>query len=269
VSKGAEKNSVRHLSETFFSDIRSKIDIDATIDYYIAQLYLANTDWPQSNVELWKLKSDTAKWRYFFFDSDASMEWNNEDHLTEYNNDIDDYQRYDDFCTIILKTLMNNKTFRELFFARFYNHISTTFGADRVMNLVTYFEKLYAPLVPEQIYRWHNPVDYLQWERKVDWLKTYAIQRPLLIMEQLKRNFGNPFVIYPNPSNGMFFLNLLVSTETVHIKICSMKGDYLFDSPFPVSQNTVIPVNTGLPPGMYLIQITTDHQVFTDKITIQ
>jgi CotH kinase protein/Lamin Tail Domain/Secretion system C-terminal sorting domain/Chitobiase/beta-hexosaminidase C-terminal domain len=256
-------------SETFFNDISTKIDIDAIIDYYIAHLYLANTDWPQSNVELWKLKSDTARWRYFFFDSDASMEWQNEDHLTEYNNDIDDYQRYDDFCTIILKTLLNNKTFRELFFARFYNHMSTTFSADRVINTVTHFEKLYAPMVPEQIYRWHNPGDYFKWQKKVDWLKTYALQRPLMIMEQLKRNFGNPFVIYPNPSNGMFFLNLLVSTETVHIKICSMKGDYLYESTFPVSQNTVIPIHTGLPPGMYLIQVRTDHQVFTDKIIIQ
>jgi len=256
-------------SEAFFNEISTKIDIDAIIDYYIAQLYFANADWPESNVELWKIRSDTAKWRYFFFDTDASMLWVNEDHLTEYNNDIEDYQRYDDFSTIIMKTLMNNKTFREQFFAKFYHHMSTTFSIDRVTKAVTYFEKRYAPMVPEHIYRWHNPIDYLNWQKNVDWLKTYALQRPLMIMEQLKRNFGNPYTLYPNPSNGLFFLNMLISTKTLNVKISSVKGDCLYESSFPGSQSSAFPIEAGLPRGMYLIQVRTDHQVFTDKIIIQ
>ena len=54
--------------------ISSHIDIDNIIDYYCAQLFLANTDWPHNNVKYWKAQ-DGGKWRWLFFDCDECMSY--------------------------------------------------------------------------------------------------------------------------------------------------------------------------------------------------
>jgi hypothetical protein len=256
-------------SEGFYREMEGRMDLNNLIDYYIAQLYFANTDWPLSNVELWKLKNDTAKWRYFFFDSDASMVWLNEDHLTEYNNDIEELQRYPEFCTVILKTLMNNDLFRTRFFRKYHDHMNTTFSTDRVWEAIDRFERKYAPLVPEHIYRWHNPADYAKWEEHVDWLRSFALQRPLYIAEQLLRNFGKPFIIYPNPGRGDFTVELVVPAESVTIRVLAVSGELLGYRTFTNVQGTSVPVSIGLPPGLYVLQVITNDLLYSDKLVIQ
>jgi hypothetical protein len=253
----------------FYTEISKRIDIDAMIDYYIAEFYIANTDWPFSNVELWKLKSDTAKWRYFFFDSDASLMWINDDHLTEYNNSIPDYQRHPDFCTFILKSLLDNNEIRNLFFQRFHHHLSTTFRTDRVMNEISRLEKIYAPLVPEHIYRWHNPIDYKKWQINIASLRTFAMLRPGILYDQLTQNFGNPYVVFPNPGNGDFTLQFILNVPSANISIYSISGVLLKVFSFPALNTETLPIQTNLPSGLYLMKVVAGNFAFTEKLIIQ
>jgi hypothetical protein len=255
-------------SDGFYEQFDKLIDLNCLIDYYVAQLFFANMDWPQSNVELWRTRSDTAKWRYFFFDSDASMQWVNYDHLSEYNNDIDDLQRFDDFSTVILKVLMRNDQFRKLFFQKFHYHLSTTFITERVTEAIRHFESKYAPLIPDHIYRWHNPVDYAKWQENIGWLKTFAVQRPLYMREQLQRNFGNPYVVYPNPCQGSFSIEFVNPVESVHIRIFSVKGDLV--KQWQVNLNDFsVHYQTALPPGLYILQVVSASNSFSEKLIIQ
>lgn len=41
-------------SDAFYHDVSRLIDLDNFIDYHIAQIYIANTDWPANNVALWR-----------------------------------------------------------------------------------------------------------------------------------------------------------------------------------------------------------------------
>ena len=43
-----------------------RLDIDNVIDYYCAQLFFANTDWPNNNIKYWKTE-ENGKWRWLFF----------------------------------------------------------------------------------------------------------------------------------------------------------------------------------------------------------
>jgi hypothetical protein len=253
-------------SEGFYDEINSKIDIAGLVDYFIAELYLANTDWPISNIEMWKINSDTARWRYFFFDTDYCLEWLTHDHLFEYNNNIEDYQRYPEFSTLVLKTILKNRQFREQFIAMFYHHLATTFSTDRVIDEINRFEQKYAPMVPEHIYRWHDPVDYPKWNEHIAWLKRYAMQRPLIVAEQLQRNFGNPFTLFPNPCHGDFQVVLLRSVEKVTVKAYSLKGQLL--NQWTVTNNPLF-IKTGLPQGFYLLQIVAGGMIYYDKLIVQ
>jgi hypothetical protein len=54
----------RDLSiESNYNIIKSKIDLDNYLDYHIAEMFFANTDWPGNNFEIWKKTSPNPKWR--------------------------------------------------------------------------------------------------------------------------------------------------------------------------------------------------------------
>lgn len=256
-------------SEDFFDALDSYVDVDAMIDYYIAELYIANTDWPSSNLELWKLKNDTARWRYFFFDSDASFMWINDDQLSEYNNTMPDYQRHPEYCTIIMRTALNNKEFRDRFFREFHYHLSTTFSTEKVINEINRLEKKYAELMPEHIYRWNNPTNYNKWLMNVASLRTFAMQRPSYLHKQLVQNFGNPYILYPNPGKGDFSLQFVGDVSFASVRIYTVNGVLLQTFSFPNINASEINISSHLSSGIYVVSVTTDSYVFTEKLVVQ
>jgi len=256
-------------SDNYYELVAENVDIAGLIDYYIAQFYFANYDWPGSNLELWKLKSENARWRYFFFDSDAAFAWVNYDHLSEYNNSIEEYQHSPEFALVLLKNLLKNNMFREEFYGKFYSHLNTTFKADRVISVINHFESLYSLLIPDHVYRWHNPVDYRKWKENIDWIKLFAIERPLILTDQLQRNFGEPFVLFPNPSDGNFSIRFFFPISSLTIKIWSIKGQLLGYHKFTNLTDMKADVNSGLPQGLYLIQFITNENSFVKKLIVQ
>jgi hypothetical protein len=256
-------------STDFYANIDQRIDLDALIDYFVAQFYFANADWPVSNIEFWKFTAETSKWKLFFYDSDACMVWLNFDHIADYGQDMDDYQKFPEFSTFLLRSLLRNNQFREEFTQKYYHHLGTTFSADPVIKLINHFEKIYAPLVPEHIYRWNNPVDYTKWEENVDWLKEFAMRRPMVVAEQLQNNFGNPFIIYPNPTEGNFYVDFYGAVEPTMLKVYSIKGELLKQLQVPLNQSDPLRFGLDLPPGLYILQVTVYNMVFTSKLIIQ
>jgi hypothetical protein len=57
--------------DAYFSYVADHIDINEYINYNIAQIYLANYDWPSINTYVWKPKQG-GKWRWVLFDTDGS-----------------------------------------------------------------------------------------------------------------------------------------------------------------------------------------------------
>lgn len=59
------------------------MDMQSYIEYFAAEIYIANTDWPEFNQAMWRTKykaNDTysdCKWRWILFDVDKSMEVKN------------------------------------------------------------------------------------------------------------------------------------------------------------------------------------------------
>lgn len=56
----------------FYDKLSQIMDIDEYIDYQIIQQYLANTDWVNNNVKLWR-KKDGGKFRWFLYDVDFGL----------------------------------------------------------------------------------------------------------------------------------------------------------------------------------------------------
>ncbi|MDO9629383.1 MAG: CotH kinase family protein, partial [Acholeplasmataceae bacterium] len=65
-----------------YKHVQTKIDVDNLIDYYIAELYFGNVDWPQNNVLYWRKNVNfnpnapyghDGRWRWVVYDVDASF----------------------------------------------------------------------------------------------------------------------------------------------------------------------------------------------------
>ena len=56
-----------------YNYILESLDIDNYIDYQIAQMFFANSDWPSNNVKLWRPNNANGKWRWIFYDLDAGL----------------------------------------------------------------------------------------------------------------------------------------------------------------------------------------------------
>ena len=87
-SKNYEALKKFFQTNTFFDaanyeNAKSMMDIENFIDFQIAHIFVGNIDWPQNNVRLWRLKTESVsgnqnfgndgKWRWIFFDADRSL----------------------------------------------------------------------------------------------------------------------------------------------------------------------------------------------------
>lgn len=255
--------------KTVYDELKNRMDISNTIDYFVAQIYFANSDFPNLNLALWKAKNTPEiPWRYLFYDCDACMMQAQYNILLEYMTTLDEYYRYDDWATVIFKNLLKNQEFKNQFHARFLALLETTFSPGNVIQIIDDFTRTYEPLVHEHTMRWHNPSDIQQWYYNVDGLKSFAMHRPAELLEQLDKYFGNPFHLSPNPSNGCFKIHLHdISFKPSAIKILDMNGRTVYQWQ-PVSFAETISINTSLSNGFYILQLDTQSYVFSEKLII-
>ncbi len=253
-------------SETFYEEAEQYFNLSEVQDYYIAELFFANVDFPSNNLKLWRIKSDTAKWHYFFFDMDGSLFRTNFDHLTDYNNTFENTQRYPEYTTKIFRALIHNPQFRREFTAKFYSHLQTTFSTNNFIEAVSNFEELYTPLVAEHTYRWHTPTDFLKWQENVDILSLFAVQRQQVVSEQLYDNLGNPFILYPTVTESGFYINSSTEPENSHLEIYSLTGQMVYSQDLTSSLEWI---QFNGSQGLYLVKIQMNNMVFSDRIIVK
>lgn len=251
-----------------FSEVKKMIDLDNYIDVHIAQLYLANYDWPRNNVRYWRERSEDGSWRWMFFDCDFCMSDIQYNQLSSY---VDGEPRFEE-STWLVRHLLKNDKFREQFVQRFMHHLSTTFEPGRVTGIINDFKSRYAPMVSEHIDRWGMPESYAAWENNVNELEYFALKRPLHMVNKLVEMYGNPFMIYPNPASSQ--VNIVmngVEEIPLDIKIINMHGQTVMQRSYGSAQGMSSgPVDiSSLAHGMYILQLQYGTLVFNDKLVVQ
>jgi hypothetical protein len=251
----------------YYESVAERIEIDNFIDYHIAQLYLANFDWPNNNVRLWRPKTETGKWRWFFFDCDACMIKYSSVQLYEYTSAEDDP---DNLSTILLRNLLKNSDFRSKFISRFLYHINTTFEPSRVMTFVDQFQDLYAPMTAEHIARWRTPPTSNHWMEAIKHMRVFTLQRPVEMLDQLTNAYKMPFVLYPNPATDVVQIKTGISGELpVIIRFFNARGQLVLERHKQPNESELLPVSVSqLPVGLYLVQIQYGNLIFHEKVVV-
>jgi hypothetical protein len=257
-------------NEHDYKEICGVVDIQNFIDHHIAVFYFSNKDYANNNVKLWKPRDSDGKWRQLFFDCDACMSMINYDPVSEYTNDSEYLPIRQDWMIYVFARLLENQEFRDEFYTRSCNLLNSTFHPDTVIQMIEQYKSLYRPLMQEHIYRWNIPNSMHKWEYNTSILNRFALQRPPRFLMQMIKNFGNPIVIYPNPSDGNFYVkSLMEGSNVLNISITSVSGGCLYSENISFSGGTDIPVSVNLPGGVYLLSLRNEHMIFTEKLFIR
>ncbi|NNK79851.1 MAG: T9SS type A sorting domain-containing protein, partial [Flavobacteriales bacterium] len=258
-----------------YEEVLDELDMDNFIDYFIAQLYFANFDWPFVNIRYWKSQADEARWRWIFHDCDRCMLEHEFDHLDNFIQQTSLLETEPEWATILFNELLDNDGFRNEFVQRFIFHLSTTFQADRVLSKIDQLEDIYEPLMAEHNNRWNYPGSVNFWQASVDEMRAFVIRRPAVMTQQLLDYFGKRYSIYPNPvAQSRGFVNLdMEYTEGVDaaVQLFSTMGELVLDldlGEFSSDEHPRIPIDK-LNPGLYIVRIEYGVLLFYDKMIIE
>ena len=244
--------------------ISSHIDIDNIIDYYCAQLFLANTDWPHNNVKYWKAQ-DGGKWRWLFFDCDECMSYEYYNLMADLINEQNTSQDFDEWSIFIIRQLFRNNNFREQFRRRFEILLSSTFSTPNLIQHIKEMEKLYKAEVLEHQLRWNMPDNSNAWFEAVESLYAFASIRPHVMRQLLTDYLGKPFSLYPNPSKGYFKLEMHTDMKVENITILNSMGQSIYSH--NGSCNKPIDIR-HLSAGVYVVQVRFEERLYKEKLMI-
>lgn len=197
-------------SPTFFKGLKQQIDLKSYIDYYAAQIYIANTDWPGNNIRWWRYKGDNkepmtatgytdGRWRWLMYDVDGAGRG---------AGNIPDKGKYDfnmlqfataengpewpnpEWSTSILRKVLQNPEFRELFITRFSDLLNSTFRSKRIIAIIREAEAAIAAEMPQQVARWKEPKSMRRWYKSINRLASFFYKRPKYQWQHLEEFFN-------------------------------------------------------------------------------
>lgn len=179
---------------TNYNTLAEKIDIENFTDYQIAEVFCANSDWPNKNLKLWRNRvaytpsaplGHDGRWRWMLYDVDISLGAHNPASHDNLSSAVADGE-----TTKVLFSLIQNTAYREFFISRFADLLNTTFLPAHSDTVLTSYKARYELGMPDHINRWKAPATLNDWNTNVNVIKTFISQRPGYVRGHLRNRFN-------------------------------------------------------------------------------
>jgi hypothetical protein len=194
---------------------KSRIDINPFINYFLAEMYVANDDWPGNNMRMWRDRDDpNAKWRWLLFDMDVSSNFalqgwacpfvhcNYLDHCLDEDSSV--FSNLPP-STEWMRKLVQNREFKDELMQRHCTFAQTIFAPERVAHYVDSLTNIIRPEVSTHIEHWLAAPEEMgetewnpgggsieNWEEKINRFKFFFVER----FEHTLVHFGLQFNIW-------------------------------------------------------------------------
>lgn len=191
--------------EENYKKAQTLFDLDNMIDFYIANIFLENVDWPHNNIKIWKNKNPEnttvdTRWRFVLADMDVTMEslkviysaafLEGDERLDfwKQGNGGSIAKKLDAECisNFMFNKLLENKNFKSRFIAKYLQYIDTVFSASDIKNQINSRFNLAIHLRNEQVLRYPKSWTYTDTIA----LKTWADERGEIAKQELINYFG-------------------------------------------------------------------------------
>jgi CotH kinase protein/Lamin Tail Domain/Chitobiase/beta-hexosaminidase C-terminal domain/Secretion system C-terminal sorting domain len=173
--------------EENYSYISSQMDIDNFIEYQAFQIYIDNRDWPGNNIKFWRPREEKGRWRWILYDTEWGFGINaygsaGNAFAYDYNtlafatspSQTPNHHANPPWATFLLRSLLQNETFKNKFINRFADQMNTIFKSDHVLQVIDSLETNIESEMPffyekwSQTYWWYS-FDKLYWGSYEDW----------------------------------------------------------------------------------------------------
>jgi hypothetical protein len=176
-----------------YAYVKSRMDINEYINYQIAQIYFANTDWPGNNIKYWAERAPFGKWRWILFDTDFGFGLK-----FSYGHDTIKFALEPSnsswpnpsWSTLMLRNLMKNEEFKHTFIQRFMSCFTYVFAEERVSEIINSIKSTIEPEMADHIALWRSPSSINAWHSNVNVMLSFGKFRQRFITRFLKMNFN-------------------------------------------------------------------------------
>ena len=148
---------------TTYSQFAEKVDVQSFMDYFAAQIYWANADWPQNNAAVWRSNAidetnpwSDGKWRMFLFDTESGQglygsedKSVNADCFSRISSNQDDLSR-------AFTALMRDKDFSKEFARTFMDIANYNFAPEKAKELISYYQENYRQQILDSYERFYS-----------------------------------------------------------------------------------------------------------------
>lgn len=220
-----------------YRSVCEKLDIQSYIDYFAAQIYWANHDWPSNNTGVWRANSvdpenpyADGKWRMVLFDTEYSS--NLADKVNETGPTFNSFNQVSGgggfgfgmgggSLSGSFSALMKNEEFKKQFELSFMDMANYNFDTNKTKKAIDYYKTNYKQQILDTYKRFpssknvHNEQTF---EEDYQLLETFYNTRYSNITSMLKTSFGltgelGKVTVNNDPDKGSIKFNTLNLTE--------------------------------------------------------
>jgi len=223
-----------------FDHVMSQVDIENFTDYLIANMYLANTDWPDNNIYIWRTSPERfnpipgtkldGRWRWMIFDLDFAFGL--QGYGTGYQHNTLQHAQMEGWSGELFRSLLENETYQRFFIDRYLMHLNTTFSPDNLLGLIDRNQELMQPEMDEFFARWgsNTPGLMMNWIAEMDGMREFVRNRGQFFSGFMIDHFGlngsSTLSVELNPAMGIVIINDSMTVETAH-----WEGEFFNDIP--------------------------------------
>jgi hypothetical protein len=171
-------------SDAKISEVAKFFDIDDFTDLQALVHGAEYMTWAYG-VSMFREKSASGTWQWTIWDADRAytdVNWNG---FTGQYNSIGTY-----LDNLITKKLLQNQSYKIKFINRIADLLNTTLSTDSMKSIIDSLVQHILTEMPAEVAKWNSTMT--KWNENVNYMKTFAEQRPAIVRQQMQNYFSLP-----------------------------------------------------------------------------
>jgi hypothetical protein len=214
-------------SDSEYNYVLTQLDPESFADYYIANIYMDNVDWPGTNTTFWRKRvpytanapyGADGRWRWAFHDMDDTLSITSES--INHNNLADatatngpDWPN-PPASTLFLRRMLANDNFKNYFINRFADLMNSHFSSTRLLGILDDFQTIVEPEIDDHYPRWNTLEGMTDFEWVMNTETDFFNQRPAAQRNHIRAKFGianniNATLNVSDPAHGYVKINTI------------------------------------------------------------
>lgn len=186
-------------NDAAFAQLAQKMDVRNYTDYIQLEMFCSNTSWGH-NIGCWRMKNDTARFRWEPFDFDRGFYMGNSGGVDMAFFTATNGPSWSNppWATLWLRKMFENNNYKKEFYSRFADHLYVTFNPVTINKRIDNLAGRIRAEIPYHVARWAGTTSSYGnglssvafWENEIVQLHAYAGARPAYMYDNLNAYFG-------------------------------------------------------------------------------